>query len=118
MSENKNDMAKKALDRILTVMPDKSIPYDQLSANYIRPLFQLGEDKKAMEIAETMIKRSDESLSFAKQNGTGNGRDNNIDLYILQTIVSACRESGKEEAAKKFEAVFQKHIAGFNVMQQ
>ena len=117
MAEGKNDMAKKALNRILTVMPDKSIPYDQLTANYIRPLFQLGEDQKAMEIAETMSKRSDENLTFAKQNGS-NGRDTNIDLYILQTIVNACRESGKEEAAKKYDVIFQKHIAGFNVMAQ
>ncbi len=118
IAEQKTDKAKNALNRILTVMPDKSITYDQITANYIRPLFQLGEDKKAMEIAETMAKRSNENLDYAREHGTSNQRDNNIDLYILQTIVGACRESGKEDAAKKFDAMFQKHISGFNVMQQ
>lgn len=118
IAENKMDKAKLALNKILAVMPDKSIPYDQITANYIRPLFQLGEDKKAMDIAETMANRADENLNFAKEHGVGNQRDNNIDLYILQTVVGAVRESGKEEAAKKFDALFQKHIVGFNVQQQ
>ncbi|TDB67940.1 glycosyltransferase family 117 protein [Arundinibacter roseus] len=118
IAEQKMDKAKLALNKVLTVMPDKSIPYDQISANYIRPLFQLGEEKKALDIADTMAKRSDENLNFAKEHGVTNQRDNNIDLYILQTVVSACRESGKEEAAAKYDALFQKHIAGFNVMQQ
>lgn len=118
IAENKMDKAKLALNKILDVMPDKSIPYDQITANYIRPLFQLGEDKKAMHIAETMANRADENLNFAQQNGVSNRRDNNIDLYILQTVVGAVRESGKEDAAKKFDTMFQKHITGFNVQQQ
>ena len=99
-------------------MPDKSIPYDQITANYIRPLFQLGENKKAMEIAETMGNRSNENLDYAQENGVSNQRDNNIDLYILQSIVGALRESGQEDAAAKYDAMFQKHISGFNVQQQ
>lgn len=118
IAEQKTDMAKNALDRILTVMPDKSIPYDQITANYIRPLFQLGEDKKALDIADTMARRSDENLDFAREHGISNQRDNNIDLYILQTIVGACRESGKVEAAQKYEALFQKHMNTLNVIPQ
>ena len=117
IAENKLDKAKLALNKILDVMPDKSIPYDQISSNYIRPLFQLGEDKKAMEIADTMASRADENLTFAQENGSSNQRDANIDLYILQTIVNSLRESGKEEAVKKYDAIFQKHIVGFNVSQ-
>ncbi len=117
IAENKMDKAKTALNRILEVMPDKSIPYDQISSNYIRPLFQLGEDKKALEIADTMVERSDANLDYVQANGSSDQRDANIDLYILQTIVNAVRESGKEEAAKKYEAIFQKHMAGFNVGQ-
>lgn len=117
IAENKLDKAKTALNKILEVMPDKSIPYDQISSNYIRPLFQLGEDKKALEIADTMAKRADENLTFAQQHSSSNQRDANIDLYILQTIVNSLRESGQEEAVKKYDAVFQKHIGGFNAGQ-
>ncbi|GHB78360.1 glycosyltransferase family 117 protein [Persicitalea jodogahamensis] len=117
IAENKMDKAKLALNKILEVMPDKSIPYDQISSNYIRPLFQLGEDKKAMEIADTMASRADENLNFARENGSSNQRDANIDLYILQTIVNSLRESGKEEAAQKYDAIFQRHISGFNIGQ-
>ncbi len=115
IAENKLDKAKLAMNRILTVMPDKSIPYDVFSSNYVRPLLQLGEDKRAMEIAETMVTRADENLTFIKENGNNNQRDVNNDLFTLQTIVNALRQSGKEKEATKYEAVFQKHIANFNL---
>ncbi|WP_247235378.1 DUF2723 domain-containing protein [Telluribacter sp. SYSU D00476] len=118
LSENKVEEARKAMDRALTVMPDESIPYDQISANYIRPLFQMGNNKKALEIADTMARRSDENLNFVKRHGSLNQRDANIDLYILQTIVNACRESNQAQATAKYDAIFQKHITGFNVMGQ
>ncbi|GAB2796882.1 DUF2723 domain-containing protein [Rhabdobacter roseus] len=118
IAEGKTEEAKKALQKSLATMPDKSIPYDQISANFIRPLFELGENKQALQIAETMAKRADENLTFFRQTGIGNQRDTNTDLYILQTIVMACRDSNQTEATTKFDAIFQKHIAGFNVMGQ
>jgi hypothetical protein len=96
-------------------MPDKSIPYDQFSANFIGPLFDLGETKRALEIAETMANRADEVLTWAKDNGTTKRRDSNVYLYIMQIIVQECREAKQEAIAKKYEAMFQKHLAAFNM---
>ncbi len=112
IAEDKLPKAKEALNRIMTVMPDKSIPYDQISANYIRPLIEVGEEKKAMEIAETMAGRANENLAFARKHGSANKRDNNVDLYILQTIINGLREAGKTEAAAKYDAIFQQYIGG------
>ncbi|WP_254562659.1 glycosyltransferase family 117 protein [Dyadobacter diqingensis] len=115
IADNKLAEAKKAMDKALTVMPDKSIPYDQISSNFIGTLFDLGENKKALEIAETMASRSDENLTWSKANPTTKRRDSQVDLYILQTIVHECREAKQEAAAKKYEAIFQKHLAAFNM---
>ncbi|MHA4742260.1 glycosyltransferase family 117 protein [Dyadobacter sp. MSC1_007] len=115
IADGRKDEAKKAIEKSLATMPDKSIPYDQFSANFIGPLFDLGENKKALEIAETMATRADEVLTWAKDNGTTRRRDSNVYLYIMQVIVQECREAKQEAAAKKYEALFQKHLAAFNM---
>lgn len=115
IADGRKDEAKKAIERSLSTMPDKSIPYDQFSANFIGPLFDLGETKKALEIAETMATRADEVLSWAKDNGTTRRRDTSVYLYTMQVIVQECREAKQEAAAKKYEAIFQKHMAAFNM---
>ncbi|MCF0060923.1 DUF2723 domain-containing protein [Dyadobacter chenwenxiniae] len=115
IADGRKDEAKKAIERSLATMPDKSIPYDQFSANFIGPLFDLGETKKALEIAETMATRADEVLTWAKDNGTTKRRDTNVYLYIMQIIVQECREAKQEAIAKKYEAIFQKHLAAFNM---
>lgn len=115
IADGRKDEAKKAIERSLATMPDKSIPYDNFSANFVGILFELGETKKALEIAEVMTTRADEVLTWAKTNGTTKRRDSNLYLYIMQTIVQECRDAKQEAAAKKYEAIFQKHLAAFNM---
>jgi len=115
IADGRKEEAKKAIEKSLSTMPDKSIPYDNFSANFIGILFDLGENKKALDIAETMATRADEVLTWAKGNGTTKRRDSNLYLYILQTIVQECREAKQEAAAKKYEVIFQKHLAAFNM---
>ncbi|WP_159470793.1 DUF2723 domain-containing protein [Dyadobacter sp. 3J3] len=115
IADGKTGEAKKAMDKALSVMPDKSIPYDQISSNFIGTLFDLGETKKALEIADVMANRSDENLTWSRENPTTKRRDSQVDLYILQTIVHECKEAKQEVAAKKYEAIFQKHLAAFNM---
>ena len=110
--EDKPAKAKEVLDYSLRVIPDKSIPYDQISSNYVRFYFGVGDTKKALEIADTMATRADQNLLYNK---SGNGRfgSPDADLYILQTIVEACKEAKQTAAANKYDAIFQKHINAF-----
>ena len=93
-------------------MPDKSLPYDQISSNYVRFLFALNDPKKALTMADTMAVRADQNLTYARS-GQGRFSSPNADLYILQTIVEACKEANLPAAAAKYEAIFQKHLAAF-----
>ncbi|GAA4403919.1 DUF2723 domain-containing protein [Nibrella viscosa] len=107
--ENKKEQARQVLNYSLQVIPDKSIPFDQVSANYVRFLFAVGEDKKALEIADVIAKRADQNLTYLQQTGQRWG-DTNADLYSLQTITEACKEANQVAAATKYDAIFQKHI--------
>ncbi len=106
--EGKNDKAKEALNFILAKMPDKTIPYDQISANYVNYLFILGENKKAIEIATVMGARAEEMLKYNVQHRVNN--DTNIQLYVLQTLANACREGKQEAMAKKYETLLQQYM--------
>lgn len=89
-------------------MPDKTIPYDQITANYVNYLFSLNEPKKALEIAEVMSRRAEETLKYNQQHGVN--QDTNIQLYILQTLANACREGKQEAQAKKYETLLQQYM--------
>jgi len=111
LREGKKDKALEVINYSLKTIPDKSIPYDQISSNYVRFLFELGESKRALEIADTMATRADQALTYAKS-GHQFGSPNS-DLYTLQTIIEACKEAKQTAAASKYEAIFQKHINAF-----
>lgn len=109
--EGKEDKARQVLDYSLKVIPDKSIPYDQISSNYVRFLFTVGDNKKALQIADTMANRADQNLTYDKTGNRFGSPDS--DLYILQTIIEACKDAKQTAAANKYEAIFQKHINSF-----
>ncbi len=110
--EGKPDKAREVLNYSLKVVPDKSLPYDQISSFYVQSLFAVGENKKALELADVMAKRADENLSYDK---SGRGRFGNpdTDLRMLQAIIEACKEAKQPAAATKYDAIFQKHLNAF-----
>lgn len=110
--EGKSDKARRVLDYSLKVMPDKSLPYDQVSPNYVRLLFAINDNKKALTIADTMVTRADQNLSYALRR-EGQFSSPNADLYVLQAIVEACKDANQSAAATKYEAVFQKYLKVF-----
>lgn len=112
LREGQTAKAREVLNFSLKVMPDKSLPYDQISSNYVRFLFALNEPGKALSIADTMATRADQNLTYTKS-GRGRFSSPNADLYILQTIIEACKEASQPVAAARYEAIFQKHLAAF-----
>ncbi|QHV96902.1 glycosyltransferase family 117 protein [Spirosoma endbachense] len=112
LREGKTDKARQVLNYSLKVMPDKSIPYDQISSNYVRFLFAVNDTKEALTIADTMATRADQNLTYARS-GQGRFGSPEGDLYVLQTIVEACKQARQETAATKYEAIFQRHLTAF-----
>lgn len=114
IAENRIDKARRVVDKGMAVMPDDTIPYDQISAGFVGALFDVGENEKALDSARAMAIRSDENLSWIKKKDN-RGRDVNTDLFILQSIVRECRRAKQDKEADRFEAIFKKHLIAFNI---
>ncbi|WP_375446677.1 protein O-mannosyl-transferase family [uncultured Fibrella sp.] len=110
LREGKKEQAKAVLQRSLSVLPDKSIPYDQVSASYVRLLLEIGDTKQATDIADTMSRRADQNLTYYEKTGRTVG-ETNADLYGLQMLSEAYKEAKQPQLSKKYEDLLQKHFA-------
>ncbi|WP_019987969.1 glycosyltransferase family 117 protein [Rudanella lutea] len=110
--EGKKAEAKKVLDYSLSVIPDSTIPFDQISSNFVQLYFNVGDTKKALEIADTMVTRIDQNLTYNKTSGRQFG-DVRSDLYSLNSIVEACKEAKQDALAQKYEALLEKHYSAY-----
>jgi hypothetical protein len=101
-------LAKKVLDHLNFVMPDKVIPYDQFSASMVGLYLSIGEENKAIEIANTMVKRNAKSLDYYLAAGVrSNERNIQIAAYEMNLIVSSLKESKLAPAKyKELEGIF------------
>lgn len=108
IQEGKKVEAKKVLDYALKVLPNKSIPYDQVSTNYISLFLEVGDKKSALEIADTISKRDDDNLRYYLTEGNRNSQEINTNLYELQMISQSIKDAGLPET-KKYEDIFNKY---------
>ena len=109
LREGKSDKAKKALDYCLSVLPDKSIPYDQIIPSYVSSLLQVGEQKRGQELADTIMTRCKNNLDFYLADGNYDSREINTNLYEMNVVVTGLKENKEEALAKKWEQVFDKY---------
>ncbi|KQS27679.1 DUF2723 domain-containing protein [Dyadobacter sp. Leaf189] len=115
IAERKVEKARQVADKAMRVMPDDTIPFDQISAGFVGVLFDVGEKKKALDSARTMALRADDNLTWIKANGGAASREVNTDLYILQTLAQECKRAKQEDEARRFESIFKKHLLAFNM---
>lgn len=115
IAENRIDKARKVVDKAMAVMPDDTIPFDQVSVGFVGALFDVGEKQKALDSARAMALRSDENLSWVKEKNGERNRDVNADLFILQSVVQECRRAKEDKEADHYEAIFRKHLTAFNM---
>jgi tetratricopeptide (TPR) repeat protein len=118
--EGKKDEAEKFLDKSLELMPDNTVPYDQLVSNYPIFYYEIGKPEKAKKIAEVMVNRADQELNyFIEQNKTPGNRqwgDGNIQQFIqsnmrtLQMLSSAAEQYDKPLSVK-FKKIYDGHLA-------
>jgi hypothetical protein len=119
VNEQDTVRAVKALDKAMEVMPDKSIPYDQLTSNFVLFYYNLGENAKAKKIADVMIKRADESLGYfipKIQTGSRQWGDANV-REMVQSNLNTLRILGNvynqyvEGAGNKAQIAYDKYAA-------
>ncbi|WP_026461602.1 protein O-mannosyl-transferase family [Adhaeribacter aquaticus] len=103
--------AKKVMDHCFTVMPDKSIPYDYYTPQFIEPLMMVGDEKRAMEILNVMADRSTKALAYytSISNGQLFERELQTNFMILQQLVLASRALNLKEKSAELEQIFMKY---------
>ena len=112
--EGKKNEAKLAMDRCMTVMPNDTVPYDQLSASFVGLYASVGETKKALAIADVMMNRNDKALDYYLEGKPDrNAREIQLALYEMQIITNQLKEM-KVPGAARYEAMFQKQLQRVN----
>ena len=109
LQEGQREKAREVLNKSLEVMPDASIPYDYVTAQSVQLLFQVGEEEKAMEIAEIVGDRADEMLNYLTENDVQGGYERQKRLIILNELARSLKNAGKNELAQKYEEAFMRH---------
>ncbi len=111
LREGKKAKAREVMNRCLTVMPDKAIPYDQVSVSFVGPLLEVGERQKALDIADKVMKRNDENLTYFTQLPDSYSKEINNNLYEMNLIVSQLKDAKVNDLATKYEAIFNRHYS-------
>ena len=104
--------AKEVLAHSLERMPDRGVPYDYTNTQTVQLLLSVGERDKALEIANTLSQRSDELAGYYLRKREF-GRELQIPIVILGELQRVLFEYGETELAEKLEAIYNKHMAGF-----
>jgi hypothetical protein len=114
--EGNASMAKKVLDHLEKVMPNKVIPYDQFSASMVALYLALNDEKKALDIANTMVKRDSKACDYYFNAGIRkHERDIQLALYEMNLIVSSLKESKVDpNKYKELVVLFDKQISKTN----
>ncbi len=118
--EGKKEEAERILDKALKIMPDSSIPYDQLTANFPIFYYEIGKNDKAKKVSDVIVKRADEELKYfiekSKTRGDKQWGDSNIEAIIqsdmrnIQMLYSAAEQYDKP-LAEKYKKIYEGHMA-------
>jgi hypothetical protein len=114
INENQSAKAKEVLLRSLEVMPEESIPYDRLCSLYVAPLLKVGEEQKALHIAQTMAKRADENLAYYYKDGNFDRQEIENNLIVLNQLAISLDEQ-KHTKASQFKDMFDRRYNQFQM---
>ncbi len=109
LEEGNKTKAKELMDYAFKVLPDKAIPYDQISPNFISLYLEAGDKATAIKMADTMAKRCEENLKYYIAEKQNINNEIGTNLYMLQVISGAFEESKLPEAAK-YKQLFEKYM--------
>jgi tetratricopeptide (TPR) repeat protein len=111
LDEGKKEEAKKVALFCLEKIPDKAIPYDYYTPRLAGVLLQVGEEKKALEIINTMVKRADEDLEFYLENRPSQVQIIQTQIQILSFCLNILQEAGKKDDFLRIRKIFDKHYS-------
>ncbi len=112
LASNNPAKAKEVMDYCFRVMPDKSIPYDYYTPQFIEPLAKVGERKQALEIMDKLEQRTTKALAYYSEQGSLFDRELQTNFITLQQLIFAARALGFTDRASKMEQTFMRYYGG------
>jgi hypothetical protein len=114
INEGDTQRAREVLNRSLEVMPDEAVPFDYVSALTVQLLLEVGEEEKALQIAELLSSRADELLSYLDEENTELGNERQKNLIVLSQLSRTMAEAGLQEKAVEYQNLLGKHYGGLS----
>ena len=109
--KSRKELAKEVLDYCFKIMPDNATRYDVYTPQFIPLLQEVGNNKLSEEIATVMHQRAVEDLDYQTKNrALASSFDMQTNVYILQQLAMAYRNSPNKDLAKKYNDDFQKYL--------
>lgn len=108
-NEGEKEKAKEVANRCFEVMPDKTIPYDIISPQFISLLIKIGDSEKALEIAKIMGDKAEIEINYYVQNNIRQDVEVQTNLYILNQIAMILKSEGYNELADKYGKILTKY---------
>lgn len=106
INEGKNSKAKKVLDKCLEVIPEENVPYDGTIFTICAAYYQIGEKKKAGELAKKLFDIFESDLAiYNKQKGNHRiafQREMDQAKEIMKRLTGIAQQFKDPELAKQF----------------
>ena len=106
INEGKNKKAKAVLDKCLEVMPDENIPYDATIFTICAGYYQIGEVKKANELAKKLFSIFEGDLKIYNNQKPSHrvafGREINQCKELLKRLTGITQQFKQDDLSKEF----------------
>ncbi|MBP7808373.1 MAG: DUF2723 domain-containing protein [Bacteroidia bacterium] len=120
IAEGKNSKAKAVLDKCLEKMPDENVPYDASIFTITAGYYQLGETKKANELAKKLFDIFEGDLRVYNAQKSAHrvafGREMNQCKEILRRLVGLTGQFKQEALEKEFMTRLQSIVPAEELM--
>ena len=105
-----NARAKEIVDYCFEQLPPSTVPYDYYTPQFISLMADLGEEKRAKDLLESMAKSSRESIEYYMAKGSLFDMEIQTNLFIMQQLIGEAQEIGEEERAGELQQVFMQYL--------
>ncbi|GAB3201632.1 hypothetical protein ABID22_001429 [Pontibacter aydingkolensis] len=102
--------AKEIMDYCFEVMPEKSVPYDYYTPQFIPLYHAIGEEQKAKEIMDSMVQKSTKALDYYFTKGALFDMEIQTNMIILQQLVGIAEELGMDDRAQQLQQQFMQYL--------
>lgn len=117
LHNGETEKAQKVIDTVMSIFPDKSLPYDFNSIDTVNILLALDKEKTANHLSQTISRRADEFLHYLSENEQQHwlNRQKSISLFSLRKLANIYKNYGFDEKALKYNRLFTIHYEQLHV---